>query len=504
MPENKTTRYGAKVTVTIKKGRGKEEAKKAPDRRYGPPPMGLDVRKPTIKPLITLHDMSQIFEQKVMVESLEASALTGQAYHDFRQANYSTVTDNSYWTEMYYASCRVGFIGGEVDDANLVSQNILRPLFPRNPDPMLPSESDIHIFNEEEVYRLGDTPEPENRIVYRKNDKCWPLGKEVEALGVTLTVGATNIPIGGTGWDEKPQKAEVKEAEVALFTMPVPLHTNAWGRGNRDLYSKPGAARKGVRSGSQPIKVVADGYFYESFDSADTENYKVTAEASYSADAVSSSFNIGRDQVRVFLVPQIWKYAYADDSIDLYEFARTLPTQKHFRYVWFSVTTVLGAIDQQDKPFNHDRHANFREDTMVRYFYQDKLDFLTLPIAATSNPRTSNTPDQIGILVHSQVGDAAGRATVLLGHRPETGAVVVTNTQTEEGRLVGAVKIKDSKYYVWRKTVTEREIINLYAGDTAPIYANVQGLGVPVSDSGVIPGDIPTEEYEITEHVTAD
>jgi hypothetical protein len=477
MADKKQVKFGGVVKVKIKKGKRRIAAKKPEDdRRYGPPPLGEEKETPG-KAYITLHDMTQVFRQRNYRERSSSLALTGAAY--FGNINPDAL-DNFRWSEMFYEPRGIGFINDQIAWSNVISQSLLRgvsntgnPPLPANADD--PPTSDIEIFDEVDVYALDETY---TEIDYRKNDFCWPLAKTALASGVTIRVGGRTAVVGGAGWEAKPQKAENKTAEVYdLSVMPVPVGVNAWARGARDYYSKPGAFRPLLPPGNQSVKIEAAGHFYEPFDTADTANYKVTAEPLFSAPEVSGRFPVRAKQFRVFLAPQMWKFAYDTPAFDTYEFARTLPPQKWYRYRNIAVRGILDTDSE-----NRDRYAvdttgesPFTTGTGT-YLYQDKLDFLTLPITATDFPHLESSTDQVALLAYSQLGWAMFRiltetaTPIPEDATPISGNVVVTNTQTLAERLVGAIKVSDDKkYYIWRKTETERDLVTLYAGKVSPI-----------------------------------
>jgi hypothetical protein len=473
MPKETKAKFGQKVTVTVKKGKkAKAPQKPKDDRRYGAPPFGDDVPREPPPPLITLHDASQVFRQKKYRERLSSIALTGAAY----QGNANPFAGDIFkWCEMFYEPLRAGFLDSQITWHNVISQTILRGPTNNPANSGDPPTSDIVIFDELDVFRLDSGGDEVN---YRKNDFCWPVGKTVTIPGLTLRIGIKEAIIGGTGWVDKPQKAENKIAEVDSLAMPIAVGTNAWSRGARDYYSKPGAFRPRIKSSTYPVRVQCSTHFYEPFDSADTANYKVTAEPLYSSPEVSGRFFIGREQFRVYMVPQLWKSDYDTPDYTVYDFARTLPPQKWFRYRSPNFQPV----------FDHDslnRHRYASDTTgespftlnTGEYLYEDKLEFLSLPIAATNFPHLESSPDQVALLAYLQFGismiriwEQQGFASTPEDSWPISGNVVVTNTQTPAERLVGAIKVSDEKkYYIWRKTETERDLVTLYAGKVSPI-----------------------------------
>lgn len=497
MPKETRAKFGDKITVRIKRGKKAAAAKKPKDdRRYGPPPIGDDLEREG-RLLVTLHDMSQLFKQAKYRERSSSLTLEGAAYI----ANVDIGAPDVFrWTEMFYHSQRAGFINEQIDWSNVISQSLLRGALKL--DSQLPMAADdppdgpILIFDEIDVYNWLGEGDEEN---YRKNDACWPIPKDAAALGLSLSINNRQAVIGGSGWILKSQKAENRTAETYdLSVMPVPAGTNAWSRGARDYYSKPGAFRPSLRRGSYPVKVQASGHFYESFDTADDVNYKVTAEPLYTAPEVSGRFSIGLKQFRIYVAPQIWKFAYDTPAYDVYEFARTLPPQKWFRY-----RQHTGEFDIDSN--NRDRYGSdttgespFTTNT-GEYLYRDKLDFLTFPITATNFPHLESSQDQVALLANSQrgfgfirvLGDT-GEAFDPAAAHPVSGNLVVTNTDTQAGRLVGAVKVSDDKkFYIWRKTITAREIVTLYSGKVSPISNSIRAAFLEWFDTM---NPIPKEE----------
>lgn len=478
MPKETKAKFGDKITIRVKRGKKAAAAKKpTDDRRYGPPPIGDELERAG-KAYITLHDMTQVFRQKNYRERTSSLPLTGAAY--FGNIN-PLAGDNFRWSEMFYEPRGIGFINDQIGWSNVISQSLLRgvsntgnPPLPANAGD--PPTSDIDIFEEIDVYAFDESY---TEINYRKNDFCWPLAKTAAVSGVTVSIGNRSAVVGGAGWEAKPQKAENKTAEVYdLSVMPVPVGVNAWARGARDYYSKPGAFRPALPPGTQPVKIEVSGHFYEPFDTADTVNYKVTAEPLFSAPEVSGRFPVRAKQFRVYLAPQMWKFAYDTPAYDTYEFARTLPPQKWYRYRNIAVRGILDTDSENRDRYGADTTGESPFTTSTgSYLYQDKLDFLTLPITATNFPHLESSTDQVALLAYSQLGwamyriwEAEGFTTTPEDATPISGNVVVTNTQTLAERLVGAIKVTDDKkYYIWRKTETLRDIVTLYSGKVSPI-----------------------------------
>jgi hypothetical protein len=478
MPKETKAKFGDKITVTVKKGK-KAKAPKKPidDRRFGAPPFGDDVPREPPPPLITVHDMSQIFRQRNYRERHSSIALTGAAY----VSNINPLAGDIFrWSEMFYEPNRAGFIGSQIGWHNVISQSLLRgpsntgfPPLPANAGD--PPTSDINIFDEIDVYAFNESF---TEVDYRKNDFCWPLGKTALATGVTVIIGNKTAVVGGTGWIDKPQNPENKALEINSLDMPISVGVNAWARGARDYYSKPGAFRPRLPAGNHPVRIDAAGHFYESFNTADTTNYKVTSEPLYSAPEVSGRFPVRNKEFRVYLAPQMWKSAYDTPAYDVYEFARTLPPQKWFRYRAFVVRGELDADSRDRFRYGSDTTGESPfTSTTGTYLYEDKADFLTLPITATNFPHLESSADQIGLLAYSQLGwaffriwEAQGFTTTPEDATPISGNVVTTTTQTPAERLVGAIRVSDEKkFYVWRKTETERDLVTLYSGKVSPI-----------------------------------
>lgn len=517
MPKETRAKFGDKITVRIKRGKKAAAAKKPKDdRRYGPPPIGDDLPREPPPPIITVHDMAQIFNQRSYGESLAAIPLTGAAYETQMQ---SSPGDFFYWGEMFYEpsdhGAAIGFLDDEIDSPNLISQALLRgpsdtgfPPFPTPPDYEITAP--VRIFDEPDVWRLDET---NTRVNYRKNDNCWPLPKEAEALGVTLSLGVNTVELGGSKWALKPQKAENKAAELAPLTAPIPQGTNAWARGCRDFYSKPGCFRPRAQ-GSLPVKVDTAGHFYESFNTADTTNFKVTAEPLYSAPEVSGRFTVlSAKPLKVFLAPQLWKSTYSAHGYAIYDFARTLPVQKWYRYRAFSYLAFLG--DLADSDWTMDRHAELVFGSVDpnapngMHLYQESLDYFTLPITEVNYPRLSPGQSQIAWLAYNQVGIGMFKAWIAQGldindqPRYYTGDMLTQNTQTPAERLVGAIQVsEEKKYYVWRKTSTARDIVNLYSGKTSPVYIIARDtVGPTVFDEATVP-DLEEHFYRIETDLT--
>lgn len=534
MPDKKQTKFGGVVTVKVKKKGRRAAAKKGDDRRYGPPPLPTDKNPLPPLPQITVHDVTQIFDEVKYRERVSNIALEGADWYNAYIASFDEGAGDIFrWTEMFYNRALIGFVkrGGteprdEIEWTEVISQSLLRGqeyidnITNPRPDPDHVPNKDVYIFDEVDVFTI-DAAEAETN--YRKNDKCWPIEKAASKLGLKIRVGVRQVDIGGSGWQAKPQKAENKAAETASLEMPIPTGTNAWARGKREAYSVPGAFRSPLEIAKYPIKIESTGHFYESFDSADTTNYKVTAEPNYTADEVPGRFLIGTKRVKVFAVPQIWGFEYnnpgpvidggAPQSFEpctLYDFARTLPPAKWYRYKQNISLPVIG-----NRHAHRDNLASYNAEFATSFpsswhFYEEELDYLTLPIAVSDFPHITNNADQIALIASNQRSKSMADARSLVHYETPYGIrsiargnLTVKNTQTVAGRLVGAVQVsEESKFYIWRKIDTERTIINLYSGKTTPIdtesFDGSTSSGIWIYDAGdTVPGQptgIPSME----------
>ncbi len=506
MAKKETFKLGERVKIRVKKRRRATPVRPSPDdRRYGPPPFG-EASQPDAKPLITLHDMSQWFVCKRFRENLSSVGLSAADYFALK---LTSPTDFFYWSEMFYEAQRIGFINDQISWTNVISQSLLRGVsdtgFPPLPeDADSPPSGDIKIFDELDVENYDGA----SSEVYRTNDRCWLIPKNGEALGLTLKVGAKQAGIGGSGWVDKPG---ARAAESDDLTMPIANGTTAWARSdNRRYLSKPGCFRPNLPKNRYPIQIESAGHFYEPFDTADTENFKVTAEPSFDAEEVSGRFTVDKKQVRVFLSPQIWKFAYSAYDLTIYDFARTLNPQKWFRYCRWAIDPFYPGENYTTR--NRHRYgatatsaADPIENDGNLYFYQEDEDFLSLPISASGFPHVTNDQQQIALLAQHQLGVGMYRywQTTFLpefgnNHWAIKGEITVTNTQTPQQRLVGAVKLKkdsNDKFYIWRKTATAREIVTLYSGKTSPVAVGAHILlsWFDADGSGAVYG-IPADE----------
>jgi hypothetical protein len=536
MPSEKKAPFGGVVTVKVKKkGKVRKAAPKS-DRRYGPPPFSPE--NPNLSPLpqVTVHDVTQIFAEVKYRERVSNIALEGGDWFNAYIVSFDEGAGDIFrWTEMLYNRAQIGFIkrGGtdprdEIEWTEVISQSLLRGQNfndgggDTRPDPDHVPNRPIYIFDEVDVFNIDAA---ETQTNYRKNDKCWPIEKAASKLGLKLRVGVRQVDIGGSGWQAKPQKAENKAAETVSLDMPIPTGTNAWARGKREAYSLPGAFRSPLDTAKYPIKIESTGHFYESFDSADTTNYKVTSEPNYSADEVPGRFLIGTKRVKVFVVPQIWGFEYNNpgpvidggaaqtfEPCTLYDFARTLPVAKWYRY-----KQNVASPPQGDRHAHRDNLASYNAAFGTSFpsswhFYQEELDYLTLPIAVSDYPYITNNADQIALIASNQRSKSMTDARSIVHYETPYGErsiargnLTVKNTQTVAGRLVGAVQVsEDSKFYIWRKTDTERTILNLYSGKTTPIdtlsFDGSTSSGIWIYDAAdTVPGqptDIPSlEQY---------
>lgn len=487
------------ITIRGKKGRRTAPRVRSRGPRYGPFTRPVDDDVPLAKSLtVTVHDLSALFFNVPL--EVGGSEVNEAAVAD----HYSGATARWYRLAFMQSTWAlpdagdVAYLTGIGLNADL--STIATGLstgginqFSSTRDPF--STSDVN-------YAYPDL----SVLSYRQEPVTWRLPKnESTNYGLTLGLGSLAVPLGpdSSSWKDiasaiarynaavaKPGTSEEIEAlrlevlESSSFLTETWFKTSIVGppayianfdhlwridaipngsewpsdgtTDHRSWWINHGIAT--VKTDTNRFSLQSENIYYESFDTADLTNFKVTKEATYSSD--EEAIPTARKVAKVQLVPKFWTCTVDFTSRDFPGPADTNQTI----VLTIQALTVPPALfevyeyQQGDAP--PDGTGGFN--------------------GFATPPKLRNTPIVAGSTSETDalwVGHALGRSVIfsnLLGKRLENnveapsgrgydGRLTVVTAPAQEGKLVAAIQVNgdENRYYVWQRVASVEDVITV-------------------------------------------
>jgi len=196
-------------------------------------------------------------------------------------------------------------------------------------------------------------------------------------------------------------------------------------------------------------------YYYEPIDTNDTINYKYTSEPNFfSSDVVIPRLRFGenfRADIGIYLVPQFWQV-------------------KVFYFAWYLFVTFWA--------FTYVRFP-------AVFTYHNRFPLFPRPFALGS---TDYAPIWNWIERSQQHQLSAARDLAVQFFTPfmamvflftSDGRYEIRRVNTFPGALVGVVKFGEKRYYIWRRTVTNRDLTtSISEGPVNTYWINSFNIGV--------------------------
>lgn len=324
----------------------------------------------------------------------------------------------------------------------------------------------------------------------REVANCAPLPFNLDPTVVEVHAGGTFYQVG-TADPSDPPKYWRKSKDRALAGERWSPAAAATGEGGKE------AGELRTRAGGRLV-VFAPNCF-DSFDTGDRENFKVTAEPSF--DAPEVRFSITPAAHRVYLRPRLWAVEYIFDSLVLWTNPTTTPPTNgfdsfpFFRYEPFIVAARRPL--QFNPPFSITHaigpaplDARERAALLALALRSPKARDEYLRLKARFNDHVAAEYAHIGWTGHAADPPAqTGARASVLDYRETpaeaAGALFQTNLFECERMLVGVIARGSRLFYVWLKTTPIR------AWGSSP-------LGFPYGDAAFTSFGAPVPPFEVS------
>jgi hypothetical protein len=316
-------------------------------------------------------------------------------------------------------------------------------------------------------------------LAYREYPARWVIPyAPADQYGVRIGLKAGGhvreftLAEGAEGW-KRPPSAEARMRGLALadesgrFEAARALRAEAEeAYGYRDYdphyattfaedYWKMGKLLPRVMPGSYHLVVETDSHFFEPFDTSDSDNFKLTAEPDFEAEEVAmptvKAGNKFNQDVRVFLVPQNWKF-----EVDWTAYVLFRWVSDQF-YIAGSLGTTFGddMEDLLDYAASHTLrfgvHARMSDDSATFSAAEEDTEWWLSTPPGTSfanwtlykqadGKRVSSRPYEV---MHSQVGQLKVADCRIEGYKKALTRPIFTAERNIDARVVHACAIAE-------------------------------------------------------------